>query len=760
MNPSVNTHWSGIRLSIFPLLFSLALQTANAQWIQTSGPEGGLGTHVVVHGSKVFAAASVSGLYMSANDGASWSYVGFSNMYISGLVSDGNSLFVGGQGMYRSSDDGVTWVPINTGLSGPGLVITSLYNQGNTLLAGTVSGIYNSTNRGNTWTFKGLANKQIETIAGNDDKLFAGGTITDGLFVSSDHGDHWAPTSITGGVSVYSVTSYGSTIFVATLEHFYRSLDNGDHWTVEGAGLSNAVKDLVMDGTLLFAGTYGSGIMVSADNGKTFVNANFKFGQIQSLTRKNDILFATSVKDGILISQDHGKNWRASVGGMKAQQITSLIKKGNTFITGSYGGGISISEDKGDHWTQVISEMLDQPGSMLIPFALCSSGNNIIAGTLSQGVITSSDNGVTWQSTNLNFTVNSLVVKDPYVFAGTDMGVYISANQGVTWSSVGLTDQRVMTLLVSKDKIYAGTEKPGVSVSQNNGVSWSAMNSGMTDVNVRVMGSNGNTLYAATVFGGMYRSTDEDIHWTRVSGPTAGRLVLAISRFNDVLFVSTDLGVYISTDDGGSWKLWSGTVSYPNVVSFIFDDANTIYAGSYNSVIKKQLFTVENLSTGSANIGSTIKIAGEFFSATPTDNVVKFNGARATVVSASFSELSVIVPPDATTGPVFVTVGNITSRSANDFTVSVVTGDIRDNLDVQENVLYPNPAHDVIMIDNLTFDPPFTIQISDAMGKQVDAQYITHKLLSPLDVSHLAAGMYILKMLKGEKTYAIKFVKK
>jgi RHS Repeat/IPT/TIG domain len=65
-----------------------------------------------------------------------------------------------------------------------------------------------------------------------------------------------------------------------------------------------------------------------------------------------------------------------------------------------------------------------------------------------------------------------------------------------------------------------------------------------------------------------------------------------------------------------------------------------------------------------ARPGSTISILGKGFAATAADNGVTFNGARATVVTATPTRLTVNVPSDATTGLVRVTapLGTATSR--------------------------------------------------------------------------------------------------
>ncbi|MEG3791447.1 IPT/TIG domain-containing protein [Lysobacter sp. CCNWLW3] len=68
-------------------------------------------------------------------------------------------------------------------------------------------------------------------------------------------------------------------------------------------------------------------------------------------------------------------------------------------------------------------------------------------------------------------------------------------------------------------------------------------------------------------------------------------------------------------------------------------------------------------------VGLPITIQGQGFSATPALNTVSFNGAAATVTSASATELVALVPIGATTGPLTVTVGAQTATGPADFVV-------------------------------------------------------------------------------------------
>jgi hypothetical protein len=87
-----------------------------------------------------------------------------------------------------------------------------------------------------------------------------------------------------------------------------------------------------------------------------------------------------------------------------------------------------------------------------------------------------------------------------------------------------------------------------------------------------------------------------------------------------------------------------------------------------NFTVEPSSPTITTLNPNSGQIGSSVKIIGSNFSAIPADNLVTFNGTEATVDNASATELVVTVPAGATTGPVVVVVGGLSSNEV-EFTV-------------------------------------------------------------------------------------------
>jgi N-acetylneuraminic acid mutarotase len=78
---------------------------------------------------------------------------------------------------------------------------------------------------------------------------------------------------------------------------------------------------------------------------------------------------------------------------------------------------------------------------------------------------------------------------------------------------------------------------------------------------------------------------------------------------------------------------------------------------------------ITSFSPESGNAGTVVTINGSNFGETVSDNTVTFNGSKATINTASATQLVVVVPPTATTGKISITAGGVSSESVDTFTV-------------------------------------------------------------------------------------------
>jgi len=187
-----------------------------------------------------------------------------------------------------------------------------------------------------------------------------------------------------------------------------------------------------------------------------WVQTNCPFGEnINSLAFSGTELFAGTWGSGVLLSNNNGENWTEVNNGLTNHTVLSLVVSGMNLFAGTFRGGVFLSTNSGENWKAVN----DGLGSLDVFAFAVSSGPNIFAGTYknnyhsggetSGGIFLSTNNGTKWISVNnelTNQTFRTLVVIGTNLFAGTDGGVYLSTNNGTNWTAVnkGLTTNQTV----------------------------------------------------------------------------------------------------------------------------------------------------------------------------------------------------------------------------------------------------------------------------------------------------------------------------
>ncbi len=138
-----------LMLSIFMIS---GINPSMAQWIQT-GSNNGFIQCITASGTNLFAGGS-GGVFLSTNDGTSWITVdsGLTNPYVYALTFSGTNLFAGtwGGGAFLSTNNGTSWKAIDSNLTSP--FVYSFAVSGTNLFAATYNGVFLSTNNGTSWS--------------------------------------------------------------------------------------------------------------------------------------------------------------------------------------------------------------------------------------------------------------------------------------------------------------------------------------------------------------------------------------------------------------------------------------------------------------------------------------------------------------------------------------------------------------------------------------------------------------------------------
>lgn len=408
----------------------------------------------------------------------------------------------------------------------------------------TVTGVFRSTDNGDSWSGTGVINDPVNCFAENFSGVIFAGTDYGRVFRSTDNGGSWIQTGFANAY-VISMAIYFQDIFVGTDNGIYSSYDDGDTWTQ--IGLENtSISSIVINWSgEIFAGIYGGWIY-----------------------------------EGVYRSTDYGSTWIAVNNGLTNTDISALaINYNDGLLASTYGGGVFRSTDDGDNWIAINNGLT----SMNIYFIDIDAGGNFFVETTT-GLFRSTDNGISWTNINSDFTyyfVNSLDFNYGVIFAGTNGGVFRSTDNGDTWapSNYGLTNIHIRSLVFNtSNDIFAGVNSLGVFRSTDNGDNWTRTS--LPDVQVRSLAINlSGDIFAGSYGAGIYRSTDNGDTWVNIGN---GLFVyvgpIAINAMGDI-FVGTDGGVFYSSDNGESWSL-TGLIDV-RVSCLAINDSGNIFAGDY-----------------------------------------------------------------------------------------------------------------------------------------------------------------------------------
>jgi len=248
-------------------------------------------------------------------------------VYIRDILNSNGELYLStaGTGVYKSTDDGSSWIQINNGLtSQQAMDIYQVISYNGSLYAAATGGIYKSTDDGNDWVKKsngitigpGALYEFTMSVVEYNGMLLTG--AYNGIYYSTDEAEDWSLTNIGGeGIEAKNFTEHNGILFAAresiNSPIGYKSFDGGMSWEdLTGLSYFNTIT-FFSEGNYLWAGIVG-GVWLSTDNGITWEdrsNGLYSDPYSSSIIRVNGILL-TSLKfggSGIFSSTDDGLNW-------------------------------------------------------------------------------------------------------------------------------------------------------------------------------------------------------------------------------------------------------------------------------------------------------------------------------------------------------------------------------------------------------------------------------------------------------------------
>ena len=617
-------------IKIAPLIFALLLCSPSSaeQWTLL-GPNGGDVRSLAYdprNPDHVFLGTSTGTIFASINDGASWSrlaHLGRDDYVIDHIVIDPSNpsmMFaavwsVEGQGagnVFGSRDGGTTWTALSDMRDKSVRTLAMAPSDPNVLAAGTLDGVYLSSDGGDHWqrisseNHGGLKNIESVAIDPNNPHIIYAGTwhlawkTTDGGI--NWHQIHQGMIDDSDVFSIIVDLTNPSLVYASACSGIYKSESAGEVFhKVDGipfaARRTRVLKQDPTNHAVVYAGTT-QGLWKTIDAGKTWKQLTDSAVVVNDILvdpRKPTRLFLATDRGGVMVSEDGGVTVLPSNSGYTHRYVTTVLpdkNDPNVIFVGvandhEWGGVFSLRQ--GGSWQQRSTGL---GGRDVFALAQTSEGT-LVAGT-NRGLFTLIRGADAWRPVTISDAnsrtmlrrglnnislnppsatkslmgsrVNDIEVASRKWLAASSVGVFISADNGRSWNGGLVQGRRDFISVRSADNLLAAATRTEILVSTDDGTNWQLANlpSQLTRLLGLTLMPEGEMLVVSPE--GAFRSSNFGQSWEHVGNGLPDRNLSSIlyDPTSRTLFAtSLSSGPIFQSHDGGrSWSRGSD-LGYP-----------------------------------------------------------------------------------------------------------------------------------------------------------------------------------------------------
>ncbi len=491
--------------------------------------------------------AATDGVIFTSTDAAGhWSKAGTvdgNDVLTMGFEPTSRQLFAGtAVGLYVSADNGKTWS--NTALRG--VVRTVVVTPKSTILVsvrgyGRGYGLYASKDHGRTWTV--LRDRENGIVAVDQNSTIywfrEGEAQTGSDQVSSDEGATWhnlppityhPPRVSSGDVTLdnanVTVTAPGD-LFLLGQQSLFEYTDRSGAWLPVGPLITNgsplSMAIVPSQPRKFLVSTTAGGLLMSDGGDWTHVTNGFGGARANdvAVVASNPSIAVAATDGGVFRTEDHGADWKEITPAGPKPSTAVQVDPNRTDVVYASTDKVYKSTDSGSSWKGVNTN----PAKFLL---VSPTDSATIYAALADELAKSTDSGESWLSAfkglgNYAFAYYGGAVaidEDPsngntlYIAAGDGALYRLTADLRWTW-----VNTQVDTLAVAPHEavVYAARDPGGVFKTYDRGTTWTSL--GLIDKRIRALllaGSSRNVLYAASTDGHVYRTTDDGNTWQGV----------------------------------------------------------------------------------------------------------------------------------------------------------------------------------------------------------------------------------------------------
>ncbi len=680
----------------------ISKNNSNTIWVGTGEPNAG-GSSLTYDGN---------GVYQSTNAGLTWNNKGLNNVgSISKILldpNDDNTIYVAAmgelfknsphRGVYKSTDNGSSWNKILFVSDSTGIIdMVNHPTNSNILYAaawervrkpqyrsygGATSGIYKTTDGGNTW---------IELTNGLPSAPYNKGRISIDISQSNPNVLYARYADATGNIKGVYKTNNGGDTWVEVNSSQLTNI--GYHWWFSGIYIDPSDENILYNIDFI--------VEKSIDGGNSWFEA---FPNVH--VDQHALAFNTQSNNEILLGNDGGV-YKSTDNGISSTKFNNLpitqfyrFYVDPQFNNKIYGGAqdnstIRTTTGSTDDWQIIYGgdgfQPLVDPNNTYVIYALSQYGN----------LVKSTNNGNNFFYATYGISNNDRknwdtpIAFDPQnsqiLYYGTQR-LWKTTNATGTWSPISpdltngpgggnLTFGTITTIDVSSlnsNTIIVGTDDSNVWITHDGGLNWDKISGTLPNLwttKCLFDKTDDNTIYVT--FSGyryannnshVFKSTDAGLNWVDIGNNLPDIPVNDIEKDSyGNLFIATDVGVFGSNDEGANWiPLDNNMPSVPVTDLHIDETQDFLYAATYGRSAYK------------------VNISGNILSTSQEQSSVELN-------------------------------------------------------------IYPNPASKIITISIPEQFFGLNIVFYDSNGKEIYDKYIDKKNPT-IDISHLKSGIYYLKI--------------
>jgi photosystem II stability/assembly factor-like uncharacterized protein len=476
------------------------------------------------------------------------------------------SLYTGGGGIYRSSDSGRTWQI--AGLAHETVrTLAQSPTHPKTWLAGSLTGVYRSTNEGNNWERITPAKhddlKNFDSVAFDprDDNIIYAGTYHL-PWKTTDGGKNWSPISkgmiddsdvmsiivdpanpenvhATACSGIYHSTNaaqqwtkyrgipfvfrrtqlirqdpqHPETLYAGTTSGLWKTTSEAGQWK-RVTPVDWVINAMVIDPKntqRVIIGTEREGVQISEDGGATFSSANVGFHHQRILDvamdrdrSERELVVLAFDTNAFLATKDGGNTWALLGPGLKRTDLQHVYASPTGWWASLNKGGLMKYEETSARWVRAGLFSGD-------PLPVASIKGKKSAAAKRPANTSKAPQLLTFQVSDMTFT------SGPW-YAATATGVLVSRDRGTSWKFAG-KDEYIKQAVQSLDSSADGSH-------------------------VWVIAQH-NLIYSA----------DGGAHWDAKNLPFASAGNLRVHRLDDSnLLITSNSGLYVSKDAGREWN--------------------------------------------------------------------------------------------------------------------------------------------------------------------------------------------------------------